>query len=179
MQHYFPPFPRGMGQRYYDAGYQYFQSFDGFGSQYEVVGVEQRFELTIGGWPFVGVMDLVLRDKSTGRLVVIDHKSKSATTMKKDMATYRKQLYLYAAAVEQAYGEPPSHISFNLFRENETVTEAYNPDTMLEVLAWAEETIGRILADTRWEARPSKYFCDYICSSAAHCPAYQGDSPCT
>ena len=176
--HYFPPFPRDMGQRYYDAGHQYFLGFDGFGSQYEVVAAEQRFTLQIAGWPFVGVMDLVLRDKTTGKLIVIDHKSKSAKTMKQHMSVYRKQLYLYAAAVEQAYGEPPSHISFNLFRENEMVTEAYDPAVMAEVLQWVEDMIATILSDDTWEARPSRYFCDHICASADFCPKQQGESAC-
>jgi len=176
--HYFPPFPRDMGQRYYDAGLAYFHSFDGFGSQYEVVAVEERFELSIDGWPIVGVMDLVLKDKTTGRLVVIDHKSKSQKTMKQHMSIYRKQLYLYAAAVEQTYGVPPAQICFNLFRDNAMVIEEYDPAVMQSVKEWVLKIIRSIQADTKWEAKPSSYFCNYICSSAAHCPVQQGESPC-
>lgn len=167
-----------MGQRYYDAGYQYFLSFDGFGSQYKVVAAEERFELQIAGWPFVGVMDLVLRDKETGRLTVIDHKSKSAKIMKQHMDIYRKQLYLYAAAVKQAYGEYPSHVGFNLFRDNEMVMEEFDPAVLEDVLDWAAKTIRGILADTTWEAMQSRYFCDHICSSSDYCQMQQGETVC-
>lgn len=167
-----------MGKRYFDAGLAYFSAFDGFGAQYEVVSAEQRFQLDIAGWPFVGVMDLVLRDRDTGGLTVIDHKSKSAKTMKQPMKVYRKQLYLYAAAVKQAYGLFPSRLCFNLFRDQSMVTEAFTPDALADVLSWATQTIRDLLADIRWEARPSRYFCDYICSSAGHCPAHQGETTC-
>jgi len=176
--HYFPPFPRDMGQRYFDAGLRYFTTFDGFGSQYEVIAVEQRFELNIGGHRFIGVMDLVLREKTTGEMVVIDHKSKSAKVMRQHMNVYRKQLYLYAAAVEQIYGEAPSRICFNLFREQEMVTEVYDAGIMRDVLAWTKHTIEAIMADTAWEAKPSKYFCDHICASADHCPLRQEVESC-
>lgn len=176
--HYFPPFPADMGQRYYDAGHAYFSAFDGFGKQYDVVSAEQRFELQIAGSPFVGVMDLVLRDKDTDKLIVIDHKSKSAKTMKQHMKVYRKQLYLYAAAVKQIYGEYPSRLCFNLFRDNKMVVEEFEMVTLMDVLIWFTQTIQKILSETLWEARPSSYFCDHICSSAEYCPARQGELTC-
>ena len=61
----FPPFPRGMAQKYYEAGLTYFENFAGFGN-YEIISAEERFELDIGGHLFVGVADLVLRNKDTG-----------------------------------------------------------------------------------------------------------------
>ena len=51
----------------------------------EILSVEERFELDIRGNPFVGIADLVLRDKRDGGIIVIDHKSKSMQSMKKEL----------------------------------------------------------------------------------------------
>ena len=82
--HSFPPFPKGMPQKYYDAGKKYFDGFDGFGEKYEILTVEEKFEINIAGYLFVGIADLVLRDKETKEIIVIDHKSKSINSMKKE-----------------------------------------------------------------------------------------------
>lgn len=178
IRHCFPPFPRGMGQRYYEAGHAYFSSFDGFGNQYEVIAVEERFELLIHGWSFVGIMDLVLREKDTGSLVVIDHKTMSDATMRKHGKRYTKQLYLYAAAIERKHHVFPNKLMFNLLREGRMTHEAFDMDKMADVLLWVDDVINAVLREDRWEAKPSKYFCDHICSVAAHCPAHRGNRPC-
>ncbi len=171
VQHYFPPYPVGMAGRYFDAGLSYFATFEGFGDQYDILAVEERFEITVQGNPFVGIADLVLRDRHTGALVVIDHKSKSAQTMRKQMTTYRRQLYLYASAVQSLYGQPPSLLRFNLFREGVMVDEPYSPAEHTAVLAWAGDTIVRIGQETAWPAQPQPYFCRHLCSCAAFCSA--------
>lgn len=57
MCHTFPPFPKGMYQKYYDAGLKYFSDFSGFGDDIEILTVEERFEIDIDGYTFVGVAD--------------------------------------------------------------------------------------------------------------------------
>ena len=169
----FPPFPKGMGEKYYLQGLDYFSAFEGFGDQYEVLAVEERFELDIGGYRFVGVADLVLRDKETGEITVIDHKSKSAATMKKDLPAYRKQLYVYAAFVKERFGVFPKWLKFNLFRENEWVTEAFDVEQYEATMRWVEQTIEAILFETEWKVCPSSYFCRFVCGVADACPALE------
>ena len=55
--HSFPPFPKGMPQKYYDAGLAYFEGFNGFGDDIEILTVEEKFEIDIGGYIFVGIAD--------------------------------------------------------------------------------------------------------------------------
>ena len=167
----FPPFPRGMGEKYYQQGLAYFESFQGFGDQYEVLAVEERFELTIGEFQFVGVVDLVLQDKKTGDITVIDHKSKSSNTMHKDLPTFRRQLYVYAAFVKQRFGVWPKYLKFNLFRENEWVTETFDLEEYEQTMKWVVETIENILFETEWKVCPSSYFCRFVCGVADSCPA--------
>lgn len=170
VQHSFPSYPRGLDQRYFASGQQYFAAFDGFGSNYDIVAVEERFRIEGMGFPFTGIIDLVLRDRQTGELVVIDHKAKSAQTLRKQMTTYRRQLYLYASAVQQIFGQLPARLQFNLFRENVIVDEPYDPAAHREALCWVRDTIAQIQQEMKWSAHPSAYFCRHVCSCALHCP---------
>lgn len=166
-----PPFPKGMAQKYYDQGLKYFESFQGFGEEYEVLSVEEKFQLDIGGYPFVGLADLVLRDKTTGDITVIDHKSKSSSTMAKDLPTYRRQLYIYAAYVKEKFGVYPKYLKFNLFRENDWVTEEFDLQQFEDTMKWVVETIEAILFETDWKVSSSSYFCRFVCGVFCECPA--------
>lgn len=119
--HDFPPFPAGQWEKFRQQGLDYFETFMGFGDNYEVVSAEEKFVTRFAGYDFAGVADLILRDKDTGDIVVIDHKSKSKASMEKELDVYRKQLYIYAHHVMEAYGVFPKKLIFNGFRENYTV----------------------------------------------------------
>lgn len=171
VSHSFPPFPRGMAQKYYDAGLEYFQSFDGFGDSFEILSVEKKFQIDIGGYPFVGIADLILLDKETGEIVVIDHKSKSMASMKKEITTYRRQLYTYAAHVKETYGVYPSKLIFNMFKEGTTIEEVFSMDFFNDTMQWIISSIENILFETEWRVCTSSYFCRYVCSVLDYCPA--------
>lgn len=166
-----PPWPKGMPQKYFDQGLAYFESFEGFGDSYDILSAEKRFEIDIGGYPFVGVADLVLRDKSSGDITVVDHKSKSSSTMSKDLSEYRRQLYVYAMYVKQEYGVYPRYLKFNLFRENDWVTEEFTEEACAETVEWIKSTIETIKRDSEWVVCPSSYFCRFICGVLDACPA--------
>ena len=113
-----PPFPPGFGDKAYNAGLKYFETFDGFGDEWEVVTVEEKFVLNIGGYNVSGIADLMLRHKDTGEYWIIDHKSKSKSSMRKDLPMYRHQLYLYAMWCHDYFRAYPGKLSFNLFKES-------------------------------------------------------------
>lgn len=166
-----PPFPKGMPQKYYDQGLQYFEGFQGFGDEYEILSVEEKFQLDIGGYPFVGLADLVLKDKNTGEITVVDHKSKTSSTMAKDLPTYRRQLYIYAAYVKEKFGVYPKYLKFNLFRENDWVTEEFDIEQFDATMKWVVETIEAILFEADWKVSSSSYFCRFVCGVFCECPA--------
>lgn len=173
--HPFPPFPRGMGAKYYDAGLAYFESFEGFGDV-EILDVEQRFEFQVEGgrrpYTFVGVVDLVVKDKATGAIDIIDHKSKSAAQMKKDFPLYRKQLYTYARFVYDTYGVWPRRIGFNLFKEGgQMVWENFTMAGYEETMRWIIDSIEAILDEKEWKVTVSPFFCRFLCSCLDECPA--------
>lgn len=169
VKHYFPPFPKGLAGKYYDEGLAYFNSFDGFGDV-EILSVEDKFELDICGNRFVGVADLILRDRNTGAISVIDHKSKSMQSLMKALHENKRQLYLYAAHVKDKYGEYPSLLRFNMFRYGKWIDEPFNAEAYTEMQDWTEQTIQRIRAEKDWQVSSSSYFCRFICSVRDHCP---------
>lgn len=170
VKEYFPPFPRGLAGKYFDEGLQYFSRFDGFGDQYEVLSVEDRFEIDIRGNRFVGVADLILQDKGTGAITMIDHKSKSMQSMKKKLFENTRQLYTYAAYVKNHFGEFPSLLRFNMFRYGAFIDESFSMSRYEESLDWIERTIAGIKAERDWRVSASGYFCRFICSTRDHCP---------
>ena len=170
VKHYFPPFPKGMAGQYYDEGLQYFQSFDGFGDDKKILSVEDKFELDIRGNRFVGIADLVLQDKKTGDIIVIDHKSKSMNSMNKAQYENTRQLYTYAAYVKERFGEFPTLLQFNMFRYGVNINEPFAMERYEETMDWIERTIAQIKAEKEWKVSSSGYFCRFICSTRLHCP---------
>ena len=136
----------------------------------EILSVEDKFELDICGNRFVGVADLILRDRNTGAISVIDHKSKSMQSLMKALHENKRQLYLYAAHVKDKYGEYPSLLRFNMFRYGKWIDEPFNAEAYTEMQDWTEQTIQRIRAEKDWQVSSSSYFCRFICSVRDHCP---------
>lgn len=167
--HNFPPYPKGYAEKAFQQGIDYFESFSGFGDQYEVVSTEEYFHLNIGPYSFVGISDLVLRDKNTGELVVIDHKTKSESSMKNEIDLYKKQLYIYAEHVKNKYGRYPSQIQFNMIKSKTPIIEQFSPEKHQETLEWVEDTIDYIFFEQDWIAKPNQYYCRYICPVFQHC----------
>lgn len=170
VKHYFPPFPKGLAGRYYDEGLQYFRSFDGFGDDMEILSVEDKFELDIRGNRFVGIADLVLKDRNTGGITVIDHKSKSMNSMQKAQYENTRQLYTYAAYVKERFGEYPTLLRFNMFRYGVNIDEPFSMERYEETMDWIERTIAEIRAEKEWKVSSSGYFCRFICSTRLYCP---------
>ena len=164
-----PPFPKGMSQRYYEAGAKYFEKFSGFGENWEILAAEEKFSIEIRGHSFLGIADLVLRDKETGKITVIDHKSKSKSSMEKEIDTYRHQLYIYALFVKQKYGVYPEKIVFNMFKEGYLIEEVFDSAELEKTEAWIDDTITQIQSDTSFEASPNDYFCRFLCGVSEFC----------
>ena len=180
--HYFPPFPKGYADKTYQQGLDYFRSFDGFGDQYEIVSAEEKFETTLGPYPVIGISDLVLQNKETGGLIVVDHKTKSPSSMKRDYPLYRNQLYIYAAHVNDKYGQWPEALMFNMLKDPSTsIREEFDPIQMGTTINWVEESIDNIYMEDYWPATKaneiakggSDYFCQWICPVFQYCQEAQ------
>ena len=84
-----------LASSYYEAGEEYLGNFPGLDTErYEVLGVEQEFKMPICGVMVRGFIDLILRDRNDGSIILVDHKSASSLTGKK-LEQYLLQLYIY------------------------------------------------------------------------------------
>ena len=173
---------KGYGEKAYNAGLQYFETFDGFGDDWQVVSAEKKFTIDISGYTVVGIADLVLKHKETGDLWIIDHKTKSSSSLRKELNVYRKQLYLYAMWCKNEFGAYPVRISFNLLKENKWVHESFSLDALEETKRWFVDTIREIETCDMFELWntcigesdvKTNFFCSSICGVAPSCETYQ------
>lgn len=182
-------FPPSRGQplvdKYYERGKELFGTFEGFPDNWEVLAAEQKVRLPVGGYPFIGYIDLLVRDKTDQRLIVVDHKSKAQFKSPEEQAHYALQLYLYAQWVRETYGEYPKALLFNMFRVNEEVWIDFSEEDCHKALTWFEDTIHHIYQDQDfWDkitlaydaaGKPlssyqnNDYFCRYICGCRESC----------
>ena len=127
---------------YYQQGLDFLKNFQGY-DQYEILNVEQKFDIEIDDWIFNGVIDLVFKDEN-GRLIIRDYKSKASFESKKEKHEYARQLYLYSLYVKEAYGKYPDELQFLMFRKNKLEILEFNSDDLEEAISWAKETVQTI-----------------------------------
>ena len=175
---------KGYAEKTYQQGLEYFENFQGFPG-FEVVSAEEEFKtpllLSDGSQrPFVAYIDLVLRNEFTGGLCVMDHKSKSWTTFRRERESMYKQQYLYSFFVHEKYREWPETLMFNLFKENGKLDEReFSKKEYEETIQWATDAIHMIESydvldwmECKVQKTPGKpdMYCAEICSCRNACP---------
>lgn len=155
---------------YYETSLEYLRTFE-IDDSYNIVDVEKEIHCEIGGYKFVGYIDLLLRDKADGRLIIVDHKSKSA--FKKDeKEQYLLQLYLYSKRIYEEYGELPKELWFNLYRMQKIVKSEFKEGDYTAALDWFKSAVDVILQEQEWECKPDSWYCANLCGFE-QCP-YNG-----
>ncbi len=169
-------------ENYYNKGLEYFDNFDF--PDLEILGVEKRVEFEIEGYPFIGYIDLLTRDKNDGKLILIDHKSASIKTTvsgaiaKKDQhhfLEFQRQQYLYSKAVMEEYGEGTiKALKWNMFKDHDWLGCEWTQHGYQEALDWAINTIHQIENEDEWAMKDQvDFFCNYLCDGREACPLYQ------
>lgn len=178
------PFPPNkyvdLNESYHDNGRDYFENWNGFPDNWELVESEKEIHLDINGNAFIGFIDLIVRDKNTGKYIIVDHKSKSKFKNDEEQAEYARQLYLYSLHIKEAFGEYPSQLIFNMFRANDVVKIRFNEKELDEAVKWFTNTIktikkeasfkDKIAIEYRKKGKPLKnykkndFFCCHLCS---------------
>lgn len=152
---------------YYNQGLDFFKQFNGF-DDYEIVGSEIKFEIEIGNSKFVGIIDLLLKDKS-GDYIIVDYKSKGKFKSKKEKAEYARQLYIYAAYVKEQYGVYPKQMYFCLIRARDMISIKFNESDFNEAMQWVINTEEEIENTWAYDKRPDDFFCYYLCEFRDEC----------
>lgn len=171
----FETFPKlgktNLYESYFEKCYNYLDNFEGF-DQYEILGSEVEFEIDIlCGHRLKGYIDLLLRDKSDGRIVILDFKSKSNFKSKKELAEYARQFYLYTLYVYEKYGEYPKKFIFEMIRvvPPSKVVE-FDMKAFEEAQDWMYLQIDKIEKMESFPAVYDKFYCESLCNFRASCP---------
>lgn len=173
------PFPRNnyidLASKYYQQGLDYFENFSWDLSGYDVLGVEKKVEFEYSGRNFIGFIDLLLRDKSDGKLVIVDHKSstlkilKSGKIGKGDQEHFKEfclQLLMYSHPIIQEYGlESVKTLRWNLFRLGTFYEVPWVKEQYEEAMQWALDTISLIEHESAFQPKPSQFYCWNLCSA--------------
>lgn len=170
----------------YNGCLSYFENEDfKWLDQYEILGVEKECRFKIKKYEFVGIIDLLLRDKQTGMLVILDHKSaqyplkKDGITVKKNsehsFESYKRQMYLYCHAVKEEYGEFPSSIIWNHFKDGGLLAKIpFSMDEYTDTIKWFENTIKEATKEREFEPSPDYFYCRNLCNFRNSCEYVNG-----
>lgn len=158
-------------QSYYDKGYDYLSNIDLTLDKYEILGIEKEVRFEMFGKNFVGYIDLLLRDKKTGKIIIVDHKSASIKILKNGKISksdqshfdsFKKQLYMYSYAVMQKYGEV-SELWWNMFRDQTWIKIPWTQEEYDSTIKWIKDTLDAIEKEVEFLPNCDKFFCWYIC----------------
>ena len=184
------PFPPNkfvdLGESYFEKGKHYFENFDGFPDEWEILDSEKEIRLNIDGYEFMGFIDLIVRDKKTGEYIIVDHKSKSKFKDQVERGEYARQLYLYSIFIKDKYGKYPSKLFFNMFRAENTVIIPFDEEELNRTVYWLKDTVESIKKDEKFDdkitilfrkkKKPLKdfkkddFYCNELCSVRSYCP---------
>lgn len=178
-----PPF--GLGERYKQQGFEFFDSFSFDRDNYEVVLIEDKIDFDISGMKFVAKPDLVLKNKKTGMNCLLDYKTSAPykvdkrsgreTTDKKKLEGYYKQMFIYTHALDKHKGVPINNITLWFTRPHRFVTIPWEQEKEDESVNWLNKTMQEIGNDEEFVPNPSEYFCKNLCSVRVCCE-YSGVS---
>lgn len=163
----------------FDACAEYFADLDlSWMDEYEILGVEKKINITLDGYKFVGYIDLLLRHKETGQIILMDHKSAKyplkkdgtpAANYKKSFESYTKQMYLYASAVKEEYDVFPTWIVWNHFKDEKLVWVKFDDDVYRDSVQWFVDSIHQIEDEENFEPNISYFYCKNLCDFRNSC----------
>ena len=166
-------------ENWYWSCIDYLGSLTGFElDNYNVLEVEGKHRFTKDGNEFIGFIDLLLEDKATGDLIIVDHKShnrlvgKNGRPLKSELKTlegYKRQLYLYSYPVMQKYQKTPKNLAWNHFRTGDLTVVPFDWDEYREAWEWAESLIGKITEEKEFENKDEFFYCKNLCDFRHSC----------
>ena len=147
--------------------------------KYCILEVEEKHLFNIGKFKFTGIIDLLLKDKDTEDLIIVDHKSAkyplkqhSHTVMKNMEQVFEKhktQLYLYSKPVYEKHGKYPKKLCWNHFKSGKTASIDFDEDEYAHALQWVENTIHRIEQDALFMPEDNYFYCTHLCGCRKEC----------
>lgn len=174
---------------YYEDGLAFAKHFKGLSPKYEILGVELEVRAEIDGFKVIGYIDLLIKNKETGEIIIVDHKSKKKFSSKAEEKKYRKQLEFYGYLVHEIYGIWPSYTDLDLFRGQKHYIMPCTPDDCIAAKDYFIDAVKSACETDEWldkhtikarenflsekdakKAGKADFFCSEICSVRTHCP---------
>lgn len=168
---------KNLRDNYFNKILEYFENFEPLENKYEILGVEKKVEFKIDKYSFIGFIDLLLKNRDTKEIIILDHKS-SSMKFKKDgnlaktslpkFKEFQRQLYLYSIPIIKEYGRV-DYLKWNLFKDRSEIIIPWNRDDCNEAKSWALQTIDAINNENDWDPSPNFMYCNYLCSKRCNC----------
>lgn len=147
--------------------------------KYEILGVELELNFKIGKYKFTGFVDLLVRNKETDEVILVDHKQathflkKDGTPLKNQLENflaYRHQMYLYCKGLLDERGIKVDKIVWNHFKGFEPPTVIpFRQEEYEETLEWALKLIEKIKRDKTFKHKDSYIMCKSLCDFRNDC----------
>ena len=164
----------------YEACARYFSDLDFTPLiPYEILAVEQRVDIEIEGYSFTGYIDLLLRERETGDILLVDHKSsryplskktgKPLKTSEPTFASHKRQLLLYSLYVLREYGQYPAKLIWNHFQDGAVVSIPFCEAELTEAKQWFLDTLRSVEAEEAYEPTQDFFFCHNLCEYRHSC----------
>lgn len=171
--------PEQTVRKYIALGKEYFQNFKPL--PFETKAVEAEFHFDLDGLNFVAFVDLI--GERDSKLAILDHKSrdlkprsgrKKPTLKDQELDDMLRQLYLYAYGVQQKYGELPSLLCFNCFKNGQLIEEPFSKKAYEEALDWAKRSVEEIAKEEDFHPYMDFFHCNYLCGLHDGCCFWNG-----
>ena len=170
-----PPFPEGMEANYYRDALKFLSEFSYNRDDYEVIEIESEHKFDYNGIKFITRPDIIIREKSTGQILLLDFKTSKPVKGKKQvwdekkMKGYRKQTVLYAHFFKQETGIHIDKIRLLFVRLDKEFEMEVTETEVIETLNWLQNTVQFIKWEEDFEPNIDPYFCNNICSVRQAC----------
>ena len=125
---------------------------------------------------------MLLKEKETGKIIILDHKSASIKILKNGKVSksdqehvreFIRQLCLYAIPIIEEYGHV-DELWWNLFKDKNWLKMPFNKEDYDEAIQWAEDTLKLIETEKEWlPNNSSSYYCNYLCGQRNHACEYK------
>lgn len=155
-----------MRKSYHDGGMKYLSEFEGYDG-YKILACERWFSICMGGFTYRGIIDLLLQDEY-GNIILVDYKSKSGFSSKKERDKYLRQLYTYCVWVAKRYGRFPDILRLELIRGT-PVDVVFDEKAYRSAIKWIYDTVKEIESAWVFEPKPNKWYCSELCDHRSSC----------
>lgn len=164
----------------FDSCLEYFATVDfDWLDNFEVLGVEKEITFRYHDHEFIGYIDLLLKDKRDGSIIVVDHKS-SEYPLRKDgkvkkqcaetFEKYKRQMYLYAHGVKQLVGVFPTLFCWNHFKDGGKVAQhKFVEQEYADTMTWVDKQIEAASNEDTFEPNESYFYCFNLCKFRNSC----------